>query len=148
MAETERRERHRIFITANILLLIVAGLHTSSQFIRPTDPADLAMMAAMRGHHVPVGLGWTPSVLDITHVLAFTMSISLVGMVVVNLGMLRFARISPGLLRRLSLLNAIVVGAIVLLSFAYQVAPPFLTLAIVDVFFIIAWLGAARTAVS
>jgi hypothetical protein len=139
MAETERRERHRLFITANILLLIVAGLHTFGQFNRPTDPADIAIMAEMRGHPIPVGLGMVPSLLDIFRVLAFTMTISLVGMVIVNLGMLRFARAAPGLVRRLCLLNVLVVSAIVILSWAYQVAPPFLTLAIVDVFFVMAW---------
>lgn len=146
MSQSDRRGPRRLFISANILLLIVAGLHTWGSLSQPTDPADLELISAMKSRIVPVGLGWTPSTFDIFRTLALTMTISLVGMVVVNLGLLPLARSLPGLLHRLSLLNAVVLAAIVVLSFVYRIAPPFLTLGIVDVLFLIVWLSARPAA--
>jgi len=148
MSEAPRGEPRRLFITANVLLLIVAGLHTFGALSQPTDPADLELISAMKNRIVPVGLGWTPSTFDIFRSLALIMTINLVGMVLVNLGMLAFSRSQPGLLRRLSLLNVLVLTAIVALSLAYRIAPPFVTLAVVDALFLIAWLKARPTTAS
>lgn len=142
MSANDRTEPRRTFITANILLLIVAALHTMGSLRTPQDAADIALVNILQSRHVPVGLGWTPSMFDIVRTLALTMTINLVGIALVNFGLLSFTRSRPGLLRRLSLIDTVVIGAIVVLSFVYRIAPPFLTLAIVDVVFLITWLRA------
>ena len=139
MSVDDRTEPRGTFIVANILLLMVAALHTMGSLRAPEAAADISLVNILQSRHMPVGLGWTPSMFDIVRTLALTMTINLVGIALVNFGLLPFTRSTPGLLRRLSLINTVVVGAIVVLSFAYRIAPPFLTLGIVDVVFLTGW---------
>jgi hypothetical protein len=139
------RQRHRLFVSANIALLIVAGLHTLGTFSGSApDVHGQAVEAAMRGYAVPVGLGMLPSMWDILLGLGLTMTVTLAGIAALNLAVLRYADAAPGLIRRLSAVNAIVQTVLVVMYAVLRIAPPLVTLAVVDVMFILAWMRAPQ----
>lgn len=136
----------RLCASGCVALLIVAGLHFLGQFSTPPPGSELAVARAfMANARVPMGLGMAPSVLDITSSISLTMSILLLALGVTGLVLLRAAGDHPLVPRRIAQCYAVFIGALVVLYAAYHVPPPLVTLAVVEVLFLLA-LGPHRTA--
>lgn len=127
----------RAFSIGCIALIVVAGLHTMGHFApQPRDAATLALDAALRGYTVEM-----PVVPTTAHAvlqsLSLTMTITLLA-----LGALGAAgRCEPGLFRRLALVDAVAVAALVAVYGWYRVSAPLVTLALVLVAFAVAALA-------
>jgi hypothetical protein len=129
----------RLFSVASLALILVAALHTLGHFSPPPPgSALLGLEAEMDGVRLPLGLGMTPSVLDIFSSLSLTMTVTLVALGLQNLVVAKAPEASARLLRALSFVSLAAVGALVALYAFYRIPPPFLTLAIVEVLFLLA----------
>jgi hypothetical protein len=132
----------RFFTVASVLLVVVAGAHTTGMLSTPSDPAAKTVEAAMRAYHTDLGLGMSPSAWDVMHTLGFTMSILLVALGLQNLVTVHLAGHVAGLVRRLSLVNVVFMGALAALSWTYRIPPPFVSFVVVTLLFVGAWIEA------
>jgi hypothetical protein len=127
----------RLFTAGTFALLVVAGLHTLGHFsTRAPDPMGGSVLEQMRQYRVDVGLGQQPSLMDIQQSLSLTMTILLVGVGLINLSMVALAGDVRGVLRRLTMLNLLIVGSLVILYGWYRITPPFVTLFAVELLFV------------
>lgn len=139
MASQIFRRGNRLFASGSVGLIIVALLHGIGTFAGPPEDTALTSVAdAMRGYHFDLGLGMLPSLMDIHESLSLTMSIFLLFIGVQNLVSLRIAGDSARLVRSLSVVNVIFVGALVVLYAVYRIPPPLLTLGVVELLFLLA----------
>jgi hypothetical protein len=135
------RRGRRLFSSASIGLVVVGILHSIGSFApRPPDPARAPLEQAMRADRIPLGF-WQPSTMDILMDLTATMSVLLFALAAVNLVVAKSRETSDALVRRCGLVSALAVGAMVLASYHYKIPPPFMTLAIVEILFVLSLVG-------
>jgi len=140
-----RRDR-RWFTIASIALAGLALLHTLGQLgPPPTDPALASAVAAMRGYAFPFGR-MTPTLWDVYRSVQFTMSVLLLSVAALNLALAAAAEVSTALLRRFAALTALGLGALIVIYAYYRVPRPLVTLAAVELLFVLAWLTTPRRA--
>ena len=132
----------RTFILASSFLALTGVLHGVGHLsYRETDPGRLAVEQALRGARVPMGLGMAPSMLELQSARA------------VDGGVLRVAgraRIvlatgdpEPRALRRLTFVQLAGTATLVLLYAHFHVPPPLVSLALVEVMFVLSLLRQA-----
>jgi hypothetical protein len=127
----------RLFVAASVGILVVAVLHTVGHFsAEAPDTAGQAVLNAMASYEMDGGLGQQPSLLAIQKSLSLTMTVLLVGIGLINLSIVAIAGDVPGVLRRLTLLCLVIVGALVALYGWYRVTAPFVTFFAVELLFI------------
>ncbi len=124
----------RLFAAASVGLGMVAGLHAIGLFIGPSRAAGIE--AAMRAFALDMGPGPQPSMWDVHATLNLALPIALLGIALSNLTILALASPVPGLIRRLTLLDLVIVGALVALHATYGVLPPVFTLGAVELLFL------------
>jgi len=123
----------RLFTTAAILMVLTAAGHTIGNVAPiPQGPAEQKVFAAMDEYRQPMGFGMVPSMHDIYWTLVFTMSITFAALGLMNLVVAATRETPTGLLRRLTWVNAIWVGAFMLVGWHYRVPPPFISAAILE----------------
>ena len=127
-----------------MLMLVVAGLHTLRMFSEPpTDPEGEAVVTAMKGYAVEVGLGMRPSVYDIHMSLGLTMTVLLVFLGMQNLIIL--TRGAPReLLRQSAFSSALCMWTLVVLYAVYRITPPLLCFVLLGVVFTASYLSMRR----
>ena len=122
----------RLFSIASIATIVVAILHTiGNTASSDDDSALLAVLAAMRGHHVPLGIGMSPSIWDIYRGLVFTMSVCLLAIGVLGLVLAADPDSTPRLLSRSALVLAVASAALTIIYAVYQIPPSLISMAIV-----------------
>ena len=127
------RRGRRLFTTAAILMVLTAAGHTIGNVAPiPQGPAEQKVFAAMDEYRQPMGFGMVPSMHDIYWTLVFTMSITFFALGLMNLVVAASADTSASLLRRLTWLNALWVGAFLILAWRYQVPPPLISAVIIE----------------
>ncbi len=132
------RRGRRLFSVASICLILVAIAHTLGHFQpQPQDAAAINLTATMQSYKLNLGLGMSPSMLDITRSLSLLMSVTLIFLGLQNLLVAKLDE-SGKLIRPLTILNIIEVGALVAIFWFYRIPPPLFTLAIVEILFILA----------
>jgi hypothetical protein len=131
------RAGRRFFSAASLLLIVVAGLHTLGHFAPQTDPALERLMAEMDAFRLPLGMGMTPSIRDIFRSLSLTMSVTLVALGLQNLVVAASRDATARLIRGLTVVDLVAVGALVALYAFYRVPPPLVTLAVVEALFVL-----------
>lgn len=131
---------NRLFASGSILLILVAALHSIGHFAPPPagDAKLAAAIDAMRGYQFDIGFGMLPSFMDVFESISLTMSIMILFVAWLNLTVLSVAGDNARLVRRLTVLNAIGSGALVVLYAYYRVPPPLISFAVVEVIFILA----------
>lgn len=132
---------HRLCAAGCAGLIVVAAAHTSGHF-SPLPPGSelAAVRAAMASARLPLGLGMEPSMLDIASSLSLTMAILLLALGTTGLVLLRAAGDHPLVPRRIAQCGALFVGALVALFAYHRVPPPLVTLAAVELLFLLALL--------
>lgn len=136
------RPGRRSFMIASVLLFLVGCMHVYGQSIRATDPGLIAIEATQRAFHVPLGLGMAPSLMAIENSLSHTMSIFLLwlGALGVVIGL---SDASAQVLRRFTIMNIAGCGALVMLFAHYRIPPPLVSLALVEMMFVLSLLRQA-----
>jgi hypothetical protein len=132
MAHMMWRPGRRLFSTAAVLMLLTAAAHTAGQFTGSSGAAEDAVVGAMAGFHVPMGLGMTPSFLDFFRAISFTMSITFAALGIINLTLAASADISDRLLGRVVWINLLWTGAFGLAMLYYQVPPPLICAVVIE----------------
>jgi hypothetical protein len=139
MASLIFRRGNRLFATGSILLLVTAGLHTIGWLSGPPDDqALLAVLNVMSGYRFDLGLGMRPTVTDIHYSLAHTMGILITWLGLQNLLTLAVAGDNKRLVRVLVTLNVLGLAGLVALYTVYRVPPPLVSLAVVELLFVLA----------
>jgi len=140
MASMIFKRGNRLFAAGSIGLIITSILHTIGHFAPPpvNDPALAAVDGAMRAFRFDLGFGMHPSIMDVFESLSLTMSITVLFLGIYNLTTLSLAGNNPRLVRRLTLLNVLGVGALVALYAFYRIPPPLICFAIVEILFLLA----------
>lgn len=126
------RPGRRLFIAASVLLMLIAILHTAGHWplLFPDAPFSGALQT-MAGERQALGLGMTPTVLDIHRSLVLTMTVMLMALAALNLLVANAA--GDVLLRRVLCLNVVYVGALAALYAVYQIPPPLLTFGLAEI---------------
>jgi hypothetical protein len=128
----------RLLAVAGVMVLIIAGLHTWGS-VAPPPPGSSAEtiteeMAAVR---LPMGMGMSPSTLDVMRSLALTMTVFLAWAGLTTLAV--SARGTGRDIRRRAWSGFVLMVALALVSWHYRVPPSLISFAVVAVPF----LGAA-----
>ena len=120
---------------AAVLMLLTAAAHTMGALSPwPDGPAERQLLAAMRGYVTEMGMGMSPSVLDIYKDLSFTMSITLGALGLMNLVLAASRDATEGLLQRVGVVNAVWVGAFLALNLVYRIPPPLICAVLIEAF--------------
>jgi hypothetical protein len=131
------RAGRRFFSAASLALIVVAGLHTLGHFAPNADPALQRVEAEMDSFRLPLGMGMNPSLLDIFSSLSLTMTVTLVALGLQNLVVAASRDATARLIRGLTLVDLVAVGALVALYAFYRVPPPLVTLAVIEALFVL-----------
>ena len=126
----------RAFSIGCIALIVVAGLHTIGHLAPPPqDAASLALDAALKGYEVELPF-FPTTAFAVLQSLSLTKTITLLALGALGLTAVR--RCEPALVRRLALVDAVAVAALVAVYARYRVSAPLVTLALVLVAFVVA----------
>jgi hypothetical protein len=139
----------RAFTVAAILMVLVATAHTLGFLAPVVDRSEVGVREVMAGFRAPLGLGMSPSYLDIFYALAFTMSVTIGALGAFNLLLAGSREATPALLRRVTWLNLGWVAAYLAVNWRYHVPPPLVSAVIVELVLLAAlvlWYRGARTA--
>jgi hypothetical protein len=130
----------RVYTTASVLTLVVAGFHTYTTS-RPIPPDFDGLVQGMQNAMVDMGMGMAPSIWDIDRSLAYTMSITLATMGLLGLVLAGTTEATSRVLSRTA--AVMTAGCIVLtaLYWIYKVPPPLTSFGILT----LAWGIAQRT---
>ena len=122
----------KLFLTATILILITAGLHTMGHFSPPPEDASLAdLQQHMEQTRLSLPMSMEPSMMDVLKSLSLTMTILLLALTCSNILVLRLAAGNARLLTAFVHLNQVIVIALVGLYSTYEVFPPLVCFAVV-----------------
>lgn len=131
------RAGRRFFSAASLALIVVAGLHTLGHFSPQKDPALQRLMAEMDAFRLPLGMGMTPSVRDIFRSLSLTMTVTFVALGLQNLVVASSREATSRLIRSLTVINLLALGALTALFAFYRIPPPLVTVAMVEALFVL-----------
>lgn len=127
------RPGRRLLTVASVLMLLTATAHTLGFLAPPTTDADRAVLDAMAGLKTPMGLGMSPSVLDIFLGLAFTLGLTLAALGAFGLLVAGSPESSPSLVRKAAWLSAVWVAGFLALNLHYRVPPPILSAIAIEI---------------
>jgi hypothetical protein len=113
----------RAFSLAGILMLFTALAHTLGTIAPIRNPDQRLLITQMAALHLPLGVGPEPSVWDIYQNLMFTMSITFLGLGLVNVALGAHRDSTAALMRRVSWMNLVWVAAYIAFALLFQVTP-------------------------
>jgi hypothetical protein len=115
----------RLFTTAAILMVLMAAGHTAGFLTAaPSNPVEEKLFADMGSVLNPMGLGMSPSVKDIYLGLAFALGLVFAALGAMNLVLAAIPETPDRVLRAAGWINALWVGAFLILNWVYRVPPP------------------------
>lgn len=127
----------RTFAVASVFLMLMGVMHGIAQLTsRAADPAGIAIEANMRGYHVPLGFGMSPSLLDLSDNLGFSVTIALLWLGLMGI-VVATADPSPRVLRRMTIVSLVGGTALAVSQAHYRVAPPLVLLALIEVMLVL-----------
>jgi hypothetical protein len=134
------RPDRRLFSIASIGLIVVALLHGIGQFApAPADPALATVLDAMRDYRFDFRLfAMKPTFHDIHDSLSLFMSLALLGWGAQNLLIARTDGPEARVVRAAARASALTFGAVVAMFLVLRIAPPFVTLLVVEILFVLA----------
>ena len=123
----------RIFSSAAILMLLLAAAHTAGNLAGgPLEPREEKLFADMAALRTPLGMGMSPSMKDIYFYLGWTASITVGALGLINLSLAAISETPDRVLRCVSWVNAVWVGAFLILSWVYRIPPPLISLVVIE----------------
>ena len=113
----------RTYIAASVLLVLMGLMHGFAQLnSRATSPEGIAIEERMRGYHVSFGFGMSPSLLDLSDNLGFSVTITLLWLGLMGLAV-AMADPSARVLRRMILVSLIAGAALAASQAHFRVLP-------------------------
>jgi hypothetical protein len=147
MSVPERRRANYWFVFACVLMLLTGVAHSLGHFAEPpSDPATRALIAALRGYRIPlpdIGLGQAPTQWDVLQSLSLTMTVSLFWLAIVGL-VVAFSDMGRRTVQRVTAVYLLVNGVLVGLFGYYRIAPPLLSLGLVELVLVVAFVRAPK----
>ena len=135
----------RLFSTAAVLMILNALVHTAANLASaPDDPALQKAFEGMSNYRAALGLGMNPSLQDVYWTFVFIMSITFAALGVINLVLAANPDTPPRLLRSVSWVNALWVGAYLILSWSYRIPPGLISGVIIELAVVAALLAPGR----
>jgi len=115
----------RAFTSAAIVMLVMAAGHTAGFLTAaPSNPVEEKLFADMGAVLSPLGLGMSPSVKDIYFGLAFALGVTFAALGMMYLMLAAIPETPDRVLRAAGWVNALWVGAFLILNWVYRVPPP------------------------
>jgi len=134
------RSGNRWFSAASLTLAMVAGMHTMAHFApEPTDFASKAVNMAMSLYKFDLASWSRPSMLDVLKGLNLTMSVMLAWAALASLVVASQAPPGGKLVKMICAVNVLALAGLVVVYGYYRVAPPLITLGVVEVLYVIAF---------
>jgi hypothetical protein len=147
MSVPERRRANYWFVSACVLMLLTAAAHSAGHFAEPpADPAMQALIAALQGYRLPMpdlGLGLAPTQWDALQSLSLMMTVSLCWLAAVGV-VVAFSDMGRRTVQRVTAVYALANGVLIGLFAYYQLAPPLLSLGLVELVLIVAFVRAPK----
>jgi hypothetical protein len=147
MSVPERRRANYWFVFACVLMLLTGVAHSVGHFSAPpSDPATLALTAALQAYRPPlpdIGLGQAPTQWDILQSLSLTMTVSLFWLAGVGL-VVAFSDMGRRTVQRVTVVYLLANGVLVGLFAYHRMAPPLVSLGLVELVLIVAFARAPK----
>jgi hypothetical protein len=135
---------NRWFVAACVLMLLTATAHSLGHFSPiPTDPATKALLAAMRGYTMDLGMGMKPSQWDVFNALSLTMTVSLAWLGCLGL-LVAYSDMGRRTVQRTIIIFILGNGLLAGLYLFYRIPPPFVSLGTIEAVLLVAALRAPR----
>lgn len=125
------KTQRKLLLTAGVLMLLTAVVHTIGNFAPVTDPSQIALENTMAAFHFPLGLGMNPSMHDVLMLLVLVMTVTFAGFGILNIAVASTETPVP-LLRRILFINIAWVAAFIAVSAFYQVPPPLISGVVIE----------------
>lgn len=132
MATVMWQRGRRLFSTAAVLIILTAVAHTAGQFGPSSGREEDQVTTAMHIFRISLGFGMRPSLLEIHKSLSFTMTITFLTLGILNLIIAGSRDTTDRLLHRVTWVNAVWVGAFLILNGVYRIPPPLISAAIIE----------------
>ena len=118
----------RLFTIASLTTILVACLHAiGNSNTTPVDARQAAVIQAMTGYTIPLGMGMAPSFWGIFRVLVHTMTVTLVALGAVGLALAGDRQVAARVLRRVAVILAIVSAVLSMVCYVHQIPPPLIS---------------------
>jgi len=131
------RRGRRLFSIASILMILTSIAHTLGHFQTDPQTAEFAnLKSTMQAYQVDM-MGMKPSAYGMLKSLSLTLTIMLLMLGLQNL-LVATVDESGKMIRRFAWVNVVGVGALVALSWYYQIPPPLISFALVEIVFLLA----------
>jgi len=131
------RRGRRLFSIASILMILTSIAHTLGHFQPDPQTAEFAnLKSAMQAYQVDM-MGMKPSAYGMLESLSLTLTIMLLMLGLQNL-LVATVDESGKMIRRFALVNIVGVGALVTLYWYYNIPPPLISFALVEIVFLLA----------
>lgn len=136
----------RSLTVAAIATLLVAALHTIGTLAPPpaADAAMLAMIEAMRGYQIPLGLGMAPSMWDVEQGLALTITFFLIAFAVLGLSFAGDRDAAPRTLSRIAMISTATMATLTVVNAVLRVPPALVSFALLAILYLVAALRTLR----
>lgn len=136
----------RSLTVAAIATLLVAALHTIGTLAPPPadDAAMLAMIEAMRGYQIPLGLGMAPSMWDVEQGLALTITFFLIAFAVLGLSFAGDRDAAPRTLSRIAMISTATMATLTVVNAVLRVPPALVSFALLAILYLVAALRTLR----
>jgi hypothetical protein len=118
----------RLFTIASLTTILVACLHAiGNSNTTPVDAGEAAVIHAMTGYTIPLGMGMAPSFWDIFRVLVHTMTVTLVALGALGLTLAGDRQVAGRVLRRVAVILAIASAVLAVICYVHQIPPPLIS---------------------
>jgi hypothetical protein len=118
----------RLFTIASSITILVACLHAiGNANTTPANAAEAAVVQAMTGFTIPLGIGMAPSFWDILRVLVHTMTVTLAALGAVGLTLAADRQVPAHALRRFAAILTIASAVLSVVCYVHQIPPPLIS---------------------
>src|SRR5262245_8963783 len=118
----------RLFTIASLTTVLVACLHAiGNSNTTPVDAGEAAVIQAMTGYTIPLGMGMAPSFWDILRTLVHTMTVTLVALGAVGLTLAADRQVGARVLRKVAVILAISSAVMSVVCYIHQIPPPLIS---------------------
>src|SRR5262245_17337818 len=122
----------RLFTIASLTTILVACLHAiGNSNTTPADAAEAAVVQAMTGYTIPLGMGMAPSFWDVFRVLVHTMTVTLIAIGAVGLTLAADRQVAARVLKRVAVILTIASAVLSMVCYLHQIPPPLISFVVV-----------------
>ena len=126
----------RLFTIASLTTILVACLHAiGNSNTAPADPAEAAVIQAMTGYTIPLGMGMAPSFWGIFRVLVHTMTVTLIALGAVGLTLAADRQVAARVVRRVAVILTVTSAVLSVICYVFQIPPPLISFVVLTLLY-------------